>query len=96
MAAKGTEAKAIISNKILGMFEGAFIDGKDLRIPMTENGEYLEIKVALTAAKEPVRPNGITTDTVQAANPAEPTPINVSLTTEEKAEVASLLQKLGL
>lgn len=54
--AKGQEAKSIISKKILETFEGAFLynDGKEIRIPIKENGENIQIKVTLTAAKENV------------------------------------------
>ena len=52
--AKGASSKEIVKNKLLEVFEGAFIasDGKTIRIPLIEDGEALEIKVALTAAKD--------------------------------------------
>ena len=52
--ARGSEAKASITEQILNNFEGSFIasDGKTLRIPMVENGEVIEIKVTLVAAKD--------------------------------------------
>lgn len=53
MAAKGSIAKSDIFKKILDTFDGSFMNGeKELRIPWVENGEKLEIKVALTAAKD--------------------------------------------
>lgn len=56
MAARGTESKQAIINKILEIFDGSFLcnGNKELRIPMTENGARVEIKVALTCAKENV------------------------------------------
>ena len=51
--AKGAESKSIIFDKLLATFNGSFMqDDKILRIPMTENGEIVEIKVTLTAAKD--------------------------------------------
>ena len=52
--AKGQYSKQIIIEKILEEFDGAFDcgDGKELRIPMTEDGAEVQIKVALTCAKE--------------------------------------------
>lgn len=59
MALKGQESKKIITQQILETFEGAFISGKEIRIPFTENGEPVQIKVSLTAAKDLVEnPNG--------------------------------------
>lgn len=56
--AKGQVAKSEITQKILQMFDGAFLynDGKEIRIPMTEDGLDVQIKVALTCAKENVEP----------------------------------------
>jgi phenylacetate-coenzyme A ligase PaaK-like adenylate-forming protein len=53
MAAKGAESKEKIVQKILDTFEGAFPYEKEIRIPMNENGEDIEIKVTL------VEPNSI-------------------------------------
>ena len=43
MAAKGTEAKKIIMNKILESFPNSFLynDGKEIRINIQENGEVV-------------------------------------------------------
>lgn len=49
--ARGAESKSKVTDMILNTFEGAFLNGKELRIPMIENGERVEIKVALTCAK---------------------------------------------
>lgn len=52
--AKGAVSKEIVTNKLLEVFEGAFIasDGKTIRIPLIEDGTAIEIKCALTAAKD--------------------------------------------
>ena len=55
--AKGQKAKKIISDKILNIFEDSFLysDGKEIRIPIEEDGEIIQIKVTLTAAKVSAR-----------------------------------------
>ena len=51
--AKGSIAKEAIFKKMLEVFPNSFMaDAKTLRIPWEENGETIEIKVALTAAKD--------------------------------------------
>lgn len=57
MAVRGAEAKSYITEGILSKFPGSFlVDGKELRIPYDEGGNLVQIKVALTAAKENVEP----------------------------------------
>ena len=95
--ARGAEAKQIITDKILQIFEGAFIyGGKEIRVPLQENGERVEIKVTLTCAKENVggdsafaAPQGETSQVAQASAPAAPTE-------QEKANIADLMSRLGL
>ena len=96
MAARGAEAKQIITDKILQIFEGSFIYGKEIRVPLQENGERVEIKVTLTCAKENVGgdsafavPQGEASQPVQASVPAAPTE-------QEKANIADLMSRLGL
>ena len=101
MAIKGAVAKQEVQKKILEAFPGAFAYDKEIRVPMIENGEEVQIKVVLTAAKVNVS-NGADT-----ALPGDfPSPTNapvtpektgpVAPTDEEKANVARLLSKLGL
>lgn len=52
MAAKGTQSKETILKALQTIFKGAFVHDKILRIPVIENGEPVEIKVTLTAAKD--------------------------------------------
>ena len=95
--ARGAESKQIITDKILQTFEGAFIyGGKEIRVPLQENGERVEIKVTLTCAKENVggdsafaAPQGETSQVAQASAPAAPTE-------QEKANIADLMSRLGL
>lgn len=94
--ARGAEAKQIITDKILQIFEGSFIYGKEIRVPLQENGERVEIKVTLTCAKENVggnsafaEPQSETSQPAQASVPAAPTE-------QEKANIADLMSRLGL
>lgn len=104
--AKGALAKENIINKILETFEGAFKYDKEIRIPMMENGEEVQIKVALTCAKTNVdRGEDVAipgASTVKASmTTASATVSKVSTTVaepteEEKKNVEDLLIKLGL
>lgn len=52
MAARGTIAKQTLTQAILDNFAGSFIDDKVIRVPLDDGGEVVEIKVALTCAKD--------------------------------------------
>jgi len=100
MAAKGSKAKQEIFDKLLSTFEGSFMynNGKELRIPWNEDGNEVQIKVALTCAKD-----NVMTETNAPSKPA-PAPTEndfVELkhpepTAEEKENIANLLNALGL
>jgi len=101
--ARGAETKSIISKKILETFSGAFLynDGKEIRIPMKENGEDIQIKVTLTAAKENV--NCGDDNLLPGENNIEDTNVNINnenISTEPSQEelnnVNNLLKALGL
>lgn len=104
MAAKGALAKEEIFAKILQTFEGSFVynSGKEVRIPWEENGNEIQIKVTLTAAKDLVSPNGDAvkaTAVVQEAGPVSSFPAprkSVEPSDEEKKNVEDLLKSLGL
>jgi hypothetical protein len=51
MAAKGTESKELVLEKLKELFPSSFMYDKEFRIPFTENGEEIQIKVSLTCAK---------------------------------------------
>lgn len=99
MAAKGSESKEKIVQKILDTFEGAFPYEKEIRIPMVENGEEIEIKVTLTCAKVNVGDAAmhnakVTTESIDftkdnVASVIEPTE-------QEKENVKNLLARLNL
>jgi hypothetical protein len=98
--AEGAEAKQIVTKKLLEIFDGAFEYGKELRIPMTEGGEQVQIKVTLTCAKENVvcgSDNAIPGDfptPFKAVTPERDTP--VATDADERAKVAAMLRKLGM
>lgn len=96
MAAKGTESKCIIFNKIKEIYPNSFWEdeNKILRIPMNEGGNPIEIKVTLTAAK-----NILGSGAVESAFPTASEPVvekPVEMTEEEKENVATLLASLNL
>lgn len=101
MALKGTIAKKEITDKILATFEGSFLynDGKEIRIPFVEEGNDVQIKVALTCAKDNVLPGadvalpGTTISTsVSTSTPVTP----VETSQEEKDNIKRMMEILGL
>ena len=105
--ARGSIAKEKITNQILAAFPGSFKYDKEIRIPVDENGELVQIKVTLTAAKVNVEAGGDTvlpgTIKVEPSNtpvaPAprvEPVREVVQPTVEEKQTVSELLKILNL
>ena len=96
MAARGAWSKEQVWNKILETFPGSFVNEKEIRIPMIENGDRIEIKVTLTAAKTNVGGDA-TNEAVQRTEAAVSAPTEVlPPSEEEKAQVNNLLAKLGL
>lgn len=99
--AKGALSKEIVMKKILETFNGAFVYDKELRIPMIEGGEEVQIKVALTCAKTNVEIGG---DTATPGDfpPPPNTPVTpartepVAPSDQEKKAVGDLLRSLGL
>lgn len=100
MAIKGAEAKLEITNKILELFPGSFKYDKEIRIPVIENGEEVQIKISLTAAKVNVERDGgvldFTKKTETTAQTTPATPQSFEPTEEEKNIVNDLISKLGL
>ena len=101
--ARGQEEKLIVINKIKEVFPEAFEYDKTIRIPVGD----VQIKVALTCAKDNVEPGGDTavpgvkaTKVVAIANGAEPVFEDVSATVEpsqsELDAVNNLMTSLGL
>lgn len=103
MAVRGNVAKEEITRKILEIFSNSFINGKEIRIPYQENGEEVQIKVTLTAAKENVDNPSFATNSAVAPNSvtvsfSQPSFAEVSSvpTDEEKENLQKLITKLGL
>ena len=99
--AKGTESKNLLFTKLQEVYPEAFWEdqGKILRIPMDENGQRVEIKVSLTAAKTNLKTDEVANafDNAAAAIPqVKPESTILEPTEEEKANVAKLIQSLGL
>lgn len=100
--ARGQEEKLIVINKIKKVFPEAFEYDKTIRIPIGD----VQIKVALTAAKDNVEPGGDTAvpgvkaTKVTIAEGAEPVFEDVSKTIEpsqsELDAVNNLMSQLGL
>ena len=103
MASRGAEEKQMVIDKIKEVFPEAFEYDKTIRIPIGD----IQIKVALTAAKDNVEPGGDAvvpgtkaTKVVAIANGAEPVFEDVSTAVEPSAEelnaVSNLMESLGL
>ena len=96
--ARGTEAKEYITNKLIEVFEGTFLNGKEIRIPYIEDGENLEIKVTLTCAKDNLR-DIIKSNSVAVYKDEDekesPNPQLIEPTQEEKQRVQDFLDKLN-
>ena len=100
--ARGQEEKLIVINKIKEVFPEAFEYDKTIRIPIGD----IQIKVALTCAKDNVEPGGDTAvpgvkaTKVTIAEGAEPVFEDVSATIEpsqsELDAVSNLMSQLGL
>lgn len=100
--ARGQEEKLIVINKIKEVFPEAFEYDKTIRIPVGD----VQIKVALTAAKDNVEPGGDTAvpgvkaTKVTITEGAEPVFEDVSKTIEpsqsELDAVNNLMSQLGL
>lgn len=101
--AKGSEAKQIVAKKILETFPEAFLynDGKEIRVPIIEQGIEVQIKIALTCAKENVAmgadtaiPGDFPPPPNTPVTPARTEPVTPS--DQEKKAVGDLLRSLGL
>ena len=100
--ARGQEEKLIVINKIKEVFPEAFEYDKTIRIPIGD----VQIKVALTAAKDNVEPGGdiavpgAKATKVTIAEGAEPVFEEASAIVEPSAEelntVSNLMESLGL
>ena len=94
---RGAISKQAVIDKILKTFQGSFVYGKELRIPMVEDGEQVEIKVTLACAKTNVGNGAVAGDfesgnAVQVSITKEP----AKPTQEEIDNISKLMNRLGL
>ena len=105
MAIRGAEAKQKVMSQILETFSGSFLYEKEIRIPILENGETVQVKCVLTAAKTNVAPDGDAAVPGVAAPAGEwnfdspmattPTPAKPQVSEEEAKNIENLLKKFG-
>lgn len=99
--ARGAISKEKITNTILQTFSGSFTYDKEIRIPMIEDGEQIQIKVTLTAAKTNVgvgdenKVPGSDNNEINFEDLSS-NKVAVEVTEQEKNNVATLLKNLGL
>jgi hypothetical protein len=98
--ARGQESKQIITKKILETFEGSFLYNqgmyKEIRIPIQENGEIIQIKCVLTAAKINVENAGSPSGDSVVVTPAPSNREDNFITDQEKEDTKALLKRLNL
>ena len=99
--AKGTDSKNIIFTKLMEVFPDSFWEdtGKILRVPFNEDGSKVEIKVTLTAAKNNLGGEAVSSafdNTPIVNNTPSVTTSSIEPTQEEKDNVAKLIASLGL
>jgi len=105
MGARGSVLKKEITEKILDTFNNSFLynDGKEIRINGIENGEKIQIKVVLTAAKVAVEGGDDTVlpgEKTAATENIKPAGTNEKIPQEpteaEKERLKTLLERLGI
>ena len=102
MAAKGSQLKAEIIQKILTTFPNSFSynDGKEVRINGLEDGNLVQIKLTFTCAKVPVENEGKTITINEKTSSENNNDLNFETINEpsedEKARLKILLEKMNL
>lgn len=107
--AKGAESKNEVFKKILEIFPNSFMynDNKEIRLNFVENGEPIQLKLALTTAKTPVAGGGdgdFDSPTAGVKNESynwDEVPFDekkqlAEPTEDEKKNVAKLVEALGM
>lgn len=94
--AKGQVEKKIVYDKIMEVFEGAFSpDGKVIRVPISGEDGIVEIKVALTAAKDVLGGDG-NFESAQTSSEVTNSVASAPPTEEEKNNIKDLMARLGI
>ena len=94
--ARGATSKDKLFSDIQNLYPNSFWDGKILRVPFVEDGETVEIKVTLTAAKDVL---GGASESVSVSEGSFPVVENnepIEVTQEEKDNIKALMSELGL
>ena len=97
--AKGSLSKELVTKKILETFSGSFVYDKEIRIPLQEDGEEIQLKCILTCAKVNVEPNGdiaIPGEEKVAVVDSAPVSTVSAISQEEKDNLKQLMQTFGL
>lgn len=101
--AKGAKVKAEVYKKILEMFPGSFMynSDKELRIPVTEDGEPIQLKLTLTVSKTPVENDNAVATAAEQDEGSFPSPVGSPAATpqvsdEEKQTLQAMMERLGL
>lgn len=101
--AKGAKVKAEVYKKILEMFPGSFMynSDKELRIPIVEDGESIQLKLTLTVSKTPVENDNVAVAAGERDEGSFPAPVGSPTATpqvsdEEKQTLQAMMERLGL
>ena len=93
MAVRGSVSKETVTKVILAVFKDSFVNDKEIRIPTYCDGEEIQIKVSLTAAKTNVDKGGDAKEAISAVDVKDIVKLN-PLTDEEKAELINILKDI--
>ena len=103
--AKGQVSKEEFFKKVIELFSDSFMynEGKELRVPMIEDGNEIQLKVTVTCAKTNVEPGGdvavpgaAKAETAGFPEPVQKETVKIEATEDEKAKVLDLMSQLGL
>ena len=100
MAAKGSQAKAEVLAKLQEVFPNGFTYEKVFVVPCVEDNQRIDIKIALTAAKNPIEQGGdVAIPGAQAPTVSAPDSTNektpMEPTAEEKKNISDFLSSMG-
>lgn len=94
MAARGSTEKELVTKLLLKIFKNSFVNDKEIRIPvMSSDGEEIQIKVTLTAAKTNIDRNG-NAESVDVPTDAGKFVEVAQFSDEEKAALAEKLSRI--